>query len=263
MLIVRYLDPASVTDPSLLALLQGWLDGQERARMQRFLQTKHQHAFLISHALTRAVLARAVGCHPGDIRYGKTGRDKPTLLSMTGQASHIHFNLSHTDGLAAVAVSMTPVGLDVEWLGRRNQLLDLAQRYFTATEHADILKQPENERQHRFLVYWTLKEAYLKAEAWGIVDSLDGFEFLLNEAEPREAEPREAALRQAVPRGSIAPLDIELRIRKPALSPSRPWQFWHGQPTPAHLMSLAFASDSSSDSELDSRVWLADEWLDR
>lgn len=258
MLIVRYLDPASVTDPSLLAMLQGWLDEQECARMRRFLQTKHQHAFLVSHALTRAVLASVIGSRPEHIRYGKTGRDKPTLLNNAGQAEHIHFNLSHTEGLAAVAVSMAPVGLDVEWLGRRNQLLDLAQRYFTATEHADILKQPENERQHRFLVYWTLKEAYLKAEAWGIVDSLDGFEFLLN-----EAEPREAALQQALPRGSIAPLDIELQIRKPALSPSRPWQFWHGQPTPIHLMSLAFAGDRSSGSELDSRAWLTDEWSDR
>lgn len=242
MLIVRHLDPESVTEPALLKRLHGWLDEEEAARMKRFVQPKHQHAFLISHALTRAVLAKTVGCQPTHIRYGKTGRDKPTLLNEAGQASPIHFNLSHTEGLAAIAVSLKPVGLDVEWLARRNQTLELAQRYFTSTEHADILQQPEPDRLRRFLTYWTLKEAYLKAEAWGIVDSLDGFEFLLS------------------PTTQQGSADIQLRIRAPKLSPSRPWRFWHSQPTSTHLMSLAFDHDLGLDAQIDCRAWLPDDW---
>lgn len=243
MLIIRHIDPASVTDPDQLANLASWLNEEEATRMHRFVQPRHQHAFLVSHALTRAVLAKALGCQPKQIRYGKTGRDKPTLLSEIGQASHIHFNLSHTEGLAAIAVSTEPVGLDVEWLARSQQTLDLAQRYFTATEHADILKQPAWARMRRFLTYWTLKEAYLKAEAWGIVDSLDGFEFLLSEAP------------------LAGPTDITLRIRTPKLSPSRPWRFWHSQPSPSHLLSLAFVSDMAPTCQIDCRAWLPDEWL--
>lgn len=235
MVTVRYVEPESITDPALIARLYQWLDSAEVDRMNRFVQARHRHAFLVSHALTRKMIADAVGSEPSAIRFGTTGRGKPVVLSPT---SDIHFNLSHTDGLIALALDQKPVGLDVEWLGRKGPGLELAHRYFTASEYADISRQNPEHQQHRLLVYWTLKEAYLKAEAWGIVDSLDGFEFLLGSDSERDFKP------------------IELRILKSTLAPSIAWRFHHWKPTGTHLISLATAHEKA----IDCRLWSESDW---
>jgi len=231
---LRYVDPQTVTDADQLALWHTWLDAQERARMQRFVQARHRQDFLVSHALTRAVLADALGCAPSDIVYGTTGRNKP-VIAHPFVTEPIHFNLAHTDGLAMVAVSSAPLGVDVEHLHRQVAGAALARRYFTEREYDDIVSQDAAEQQRRFLMYWTLKEAYLKAQAWGIVDDLGGFEFELG----RSAE--EPAIR--------------LRVRPAQVSPTEPWRFHHWQPTAHHLASLAVSARLGTQVKLDCQAW--------
>ncbi len=240
-ILIRHIDPKTVTDPALTEAMIGWLDQTERARYQRFNQSEHRHAFLISHALTRKMLANELSCAPAEIRFGVTGRDKPILTAPT-PTKPLHFNLTHTRGLAAVALSTEPIGLDIECLARNAPGPELAQRYFTVAEQADIQNQPPAEQKQRFLTYWTLKEAFLKAQAWGIVDSLNGFEFELTPPDHSSAQ------------------DIRLRILDAKLSPIQPWRFHHCTIASDHLLSLAFSARLGPAVEIDLRAWSAEDW---
>lgn len=220
---IHYLDPKAVTDKTLLARMASWLDETERNRLGRFLSPTHRHAFLVSHALLRKVLANTLGCPPREICFALTGRGKP-VLSLPKVSTPLHFNLTHTHGMAVVAIGTAPLGVDAEWLGRFSDGYELARRYFTAHEVDDIRNQPIDLQQQRFLTYWTLKEAFLKAQGWGIVDSLHGFEFELSSNEP------------------IRPQRIRLRIQDASLTPTHPWRFHHWQIGHEHLVSLAVSA---------------------
>jgi 4'-phosphopantetheinyl transferase len=238
---IRYIDPETVTDPALTEAMMSWLDQTEQARYQRFKQSEHRHAFLVSHALTRKMLADQLFCSPAEIRFGVTGREKPILTAPTS-TKPLHFNLTHTRGLAAVALSTDPIGVDVECLVRNTPGPELAQRYFTLAEQADIQNQPQAQQKQRFLTYWTLKEAFLKAQAWGIVDSLNGFEF--------EFTPPVYSSAQR----------IRLRVLDAKLSPTQPWRFHHCAVTSDHLLSVAFSARLGAAVEIDLRAWSAEDW---
>ena len=241
MIAVHHVIPEDVRDPELIKRLQSWLDDQELSRWRRFVRPQDQHRFLVSHALMRAVLGQALGCHPKRLQFTTTGRDKPVVLAPAAGAP-IHFNLSHTEGLTAMAVSWAPVGIDTEWLKRQVAGQDLAKRYFTASELADIATDPVPDGHHRFLSYWTLKEAFLKAEGWGIVDRLDGFEFELS---PKDQWP---------------PQHIELRVHNTASMPTRQWRFYQWQVTPDHVLSLAACAQQAQHTTVNLAAWGYHDW---
>lgn len=241
--VVHHLDPAAVTDDTLVQMLTDWLDSAEKARMQRFVQPRHQHAFLVSHALVRKALADTLGCHPKSLRFEVSERGKPVLTGR-GAMPPLHFNLSHTDGRVAVAIDRSPLGLDIEWLARPGMDLAIADRYFTRREHQDILDAPVAQRKRRFLTYWTLKEAYLKAEGWGIVDGLDTFEF---------------ALQRDDATGGID--QISLHVLDPLATPSQRWLFWHTQAGAEHLVSVAVAlNEARPQASIHCRAWQPGDW---
>jgi len=247
---IRYLDPASVSCPDLLQTMHGWLDPTEQDRFKRFVRPADQHQFLVSHALLRCVLGQRLGCAPRKVRFSYTERNKPVIDLRGGQAlgqpldePPLHFNLSHTQNMAVVALAQAPVGVDTEWLGRCAPAHDLAARYFTPAECRDIQNRSPEQSQRHFLGYWTLKEAFLKAEGWGIVDRLDSFEFELS---PHTAWP---------------PARIRLRVRQALSLPTRPWRFYQWHIEPDHLVSLAACARQTQHQTPDIRCWQAHEWL--
>jgi 4'-phosphopantetheinyl transferase len=69
---------------------------------------------------------------------------------------------------------------------RRPGCVALADRYFAPAEAADIAGLPRVQQRDRFLRYWTLKEAYIKATGRGLSQALDAFAFeLLPEHAPQ------------------------------------------------------------------------------
>jgi 4'-phosphopantetheinyl transferase len=238
---IRYLNPDGVTDPSLVQQLRSWLDRDEQARLARFVRPVDQHQFLVSHALLRRLLSQSLGCTPQEIAFGTTGRQKP-ILTHPRPDKALHFNLSHTRGMTVVAMSDSPLGVDTEWLDRQAPAENLAARYFTPTEVSDIQNQAPTHIQRRFLSYWTLKEAFLKAEGWGIVESLDGFEFELS-AHPQWPPPR-----------------IRLRVRHALSFPTRPWRFYQWHLKPDHLVSLAVCAHATQSAPPDIRAWHDNDW---
>ena len=87
--------------------------------------------------------------------------------------------------LTRSAVSNHPVGLDAEW-SKREVDLGMAPLVLSGLELADLDRAPEARRAQRFLEYWTLKEAFIKATGRGLSQPLGRFWFHLRETQEPE-----------------------------------------------------------------------------
>jgi 4'-phosphopantetheinyl transferase len=139
-------------------------DEQERTAESEFLFERDRHRYLVTRALVRTALSWYAPVAPSAWRFGVSAYGRPYALNGGPQ-----FNVSHTDGLIVVAVTRdAAVGVDVEHVHRRVDVLDIARRNFSAREHAELLATPHAEQRERFFSYWTLKEAYCKCQGEGI-----------------------------------------------------------------------------------------------
>lgn len=152
------------------------LDGEELARVRRLKVASNRVEYVAAHALTRAMLAELTGEAPPAFRYQPGPKGKPVALC-DGRRLALHFNLSHTRGMVAVAASPAlELGLDTEAIDRKVNLA-VADRHFFGAE-ADWLHGLEPQRRTEgFLRLWTLKEAYIKATGRGLSQPLDEFWF--------------------------------------------------------------------------------------
>jgi 4'-phosphopantetheinyl transferase len=147
--------------PGLVALL----DAHERDRLDRFRLAADRARYVAAHALTRIVLAEAVGRPAGDLRFDRTCQcgqqhGKPVLVDGPG------FSLTHAGDLVGVAVHPGgPVGLDVEQV---RELTDLAAMAAHVCSPAESVSDTAS-----FFVTWTRKEALLKATGAGLSSPME------------------------------------------------------------------------------------------
>ncbi len=151
------------------------LDESERARAARFVFPRNRVEYTAAHVLVRRALAATTGHPAAAFRFEAGAHGKPTAW-IGGTMAGVHFNLSHTRGMVAVAVAPFEHGLDVEPLDRTVNL-SIAGRYFCPKEIAWLGGLPEERRGEGFLRLWTLKEAFIKATGLGLSQELDGFWF--------------------------------------------------------------------------------------
>lgn len=117
--------------------------------------------------------------------------DTPLLLGKHGKPSleeypHIHFNLSHSSGIAACVVSDAECGIDCENVGLYRQ--KVADRVCTEAEKAMLAEASGKELDLLFFRLWTLKEAFIKAIGVGLSYPMNtvGFSFDGDEIECTE-----------------------------------------------------------------------------
>lgn len=82
-----------------------------------------------------------------------------------------HMSLSHTGGAAMAALSLLPVGADIE--RERRVSARIAKRIMSESEYAEFRQLDEAEKTARILECWTAKESYLKLTGEGILAGLD------------------------------------------------------------------------------------------
>ncbi len=171
---VVFCDPARF-DAGAEATLRQLLSTDERQRRARFLRPHLQHDFTLARALVRLTLGRACGVPPQRLRFDTHPHGRPYLPE-----HHVHFNLSHTHGLIALAWSHTHnIGVDVEAM-RSRDVVGLVDRHFAAPESARIRALSGDDAVSAFYRTWTLKESYIKARGLGLALPLDGFAFELD-----------------------------------------------------------------------------------
>jgi 4'-phosphopantetheinyl transferase len=194
-------------------ILERMLDAAERERAGRFRFERDRNAYIAAHALVRGMLSGLVRRHPSEWRFTANTHGKPDLVP-DAAVPPLHFNISHTRGLVAVAMTIeNDIGLDVETLEAGRLSMDMASRFFVATEVDYLVRLPAERQQEALFAFWTLKEAYIKAVGLGLSVPLDAFSFVLD------------------------PLAVSFSARHPD-SPAN-WLFRRFAPSPVHVMALA------------------------
>jgi 4'-phosphopantetheinyl transferase len=172
--------PGEIRDPELVLAYDALLTADERAKVSRYRFEKHRHTSLVTRVLVRTVLSRYAAVSPGDWRFVTNEYGRPEVQEPAEERS-LRFNLSHTEGLVVCLVSRNrEVGVDVEDRTRGGDLLDVADRFFSPFEVKALRALPPEEQMDRFFLYWTLKEAYIKARGMGLALSLSAFSFDLD-----------------------------------------------------------------------------------
>lgn len=110
---------------------------------------------------------------PFDLPIRRSPKGKPFFPTM----QNLYFNITHSRTHIAIALSDTPVGIDLEPLRPYPPML--VHRYFHRDE-ADYLDTLADERKaEAFTRLWTLKEAYVKYTGTGMANHFPTFAITL------------------------------------------------------------------------------------
>lgn len=220
--------PDEICEPQLLGCYRQLLDLTEREREARFHLARDRHRYLVTRALVRTVLSRYLTLRPKDWMFAADASGRPVVANVAAADCSLSFNISHTNGLIALAVSKSrAVGVDVEKLEPRSVSIEIANRYFAPEEALVLNTATAHEQTYRFYEYWTFKESYLKARGIGLSLSLDKCRF--HYANERSVE-----------------LIIDPKLGD---SPKR-WQLWQLRPRGEYLLALCAERREAGGTEL-------------
>lgn len=206
-----------IGDAALLDRLRQVLSGEERRQEARFRFADDRKRYRLTRALVRTVLSRYAELAPEAWTFTTNAYGRPAISGAhSALARNLQFNLSHTRGLIALAITRSGgVGVDVECLARYPVTRDLAEHCLAPAELADLARAPRDEYQTRFFEYWTLKESYVKARGMGLSIPLAQFGF---------DRPRPCTVRLSA---------------EPAIdtAPER-WSFWQFRPEADYMLAV-------------------------
>lgn len=149
---------------SLDPRLDGALSADEWARAGRLRVRRDGLRFGRGRGFLRAVLGRYLERDPKELRLEYGWRGKPELSD-----GRLRFNLSHSDGLLLLAVTLDrPIGVDLERVRPVADLERIAARFFSEAENLALASVPARDRPELFFRCWSRKEAYLKARGCGL-----------------------------------------------------------------------------------------------
>ncbi len=172
MIDVTFVAAASV--PATLA--SHVLDEDEHARWSR-LHPTGQPLFLAAHLGARMLVALRISLEsdppeapdPGEMGWTVGPSGKPRVTFRDGRPQPLHVSVAHGGGLAIAAVcDRGPIGVDVEHVDPRRDVLALARRFFSLEDHAQLAACDGDARVTRFHQLWTRKEAVLKTTGAGL-----------------------------------------------------------------------------------------------
>lgn len=157
------------------------LSSDERARAARYPLVGNRHRFVVSRAVLRCILSQYAEVAPEQLLFHYGPHGKPALANK-GPIAGIGFNMSHSGDMALYAVAFgRAVGIDVEHQRPRENLMRIAERFFSIEECEALHALPEEARANAFYRCWTRKEAYVKARGDGIAAGLDTFSVSIDE----------------------------------------------------------------------------------
>jgi 4'-phosphopantetheinyl transferase len=177
---------------SVVQKLAQTLTEDEYQRAQRFRFEKDWRRFIVARGQLRSILAAYRGCTPSSVRFSYGPQGKPCLANVDDgslrKGQGLQFNIAHSHELALCAVvTNRAIGVDIEYLRPLPDAEQLAQRFFSQAEHAQIQALPVDEQAQVFFRLWTGKEAYLKATGKGLSHPLNQVEIIYTDHEWRLA----------------------------------------------------------------------------
>ena len=172
-IVVRWSEPLPAEDRYL-----NLLDELERGRYDAYRLEIDQRRFLTGRTLAKTLVAERLGRPAESVRLDATCDDcgKPHGRPRVPD-SDLVLSISHSGNLIGLAVTEgVPVGLDVETSNRTadGSLVDYA---LSPAEREAVAGLSDEARSAAFFVYWTRKEAVMKATGKGLKIPLQSITF--------------------------------------------------------------------------------------
>lgn len=153
-------------DPRDLDSLFELLSGEEKARADRYVFAKDREHFIAGRGMLRKIIGGYLDKSPDEIRFSVRHYGKPDL---SGEAIDLRFNVSHSCGIAVIAVSLKrEIGVDIEFVNTNFDVFSVAKSIFSTEEISRMESLPSNLQTATFFAGWTRKEAFLKAMGDGL-----------------------------------------------------------------------------------------------
>ncbi len=163
-------------DLDLSPLPKDWevLSEEETGRARRFVFPRDRDRYVRAHSTMRRLLAFHSGVLPAEISFSNNTYGKPQIQP-AHSAERLEFNLSHSGGIALLAVARGyQLGIDLEIVRPIDR--DVAEHHFSARELLALRSLSAEQWLLGFYRCWTSKEALLKGEGLGLNPPLDGFD---------------------------------------------------------------------------------------
>ncbi|MGE6632001.1 4'-phosphopantetheinyl transferase family protein [Bacillus sp. NPDC077027] len=149
--------------------LKRFVSEQKRKAAERFRFPIDARRTLIGEVLIRQIVQETYQIPSDQIVFETEENGKPIIAGL----KNFHFNLSHSGHFVVCAVSDKPVGIDIEQVKPID--LDIAKRFFSPQEYADLLTKSTKDQIPYFFHLWSMKESFIKLTGKGLSYGLSSF----------------------------------------------------------------------------------------
>ena len=132
------------------------LDSWERARADGYHSPAERARFIGAHRACRQIIGAVLARAPGDVVFSRAASGKPAIAGAS-----LQFSLSRSAGLAVVAITAQPVGIDIERIRPGVWTPSFAAAQFGAAAAGATDEQ--------LFELWTRREAWAKLTGAGVV----------------------------------------------------------------------------------------------
>lgn len=137
------------------------LSKEEKENANKFKNDYHRKCYILSHIILRLLLSKYTGISPKLIEIHKNKYGKPFIKS-----HKLKFNLSHSK--AKLAIAICEIGIDIEYVNPNFDIHEILDITLSENEKMNIMRLKPSLQKKQFYLYWTEKEALLKAMGTGI-----------------------------------------------------------------------------------------------
>lgn len=149
------------------------LSKAELEKSQRLFKQQHQNRAIAMKVQLRLILSRYLEQPANSIEFAVAEFGKPYIKS-----SVINFNVSHSQGKALLAISLSEaIGVDLECWRELDHAEAIVKRHYSESEKAYWAKLAERQKTSVFFDIWTRKEAFIKATGRGLALGLSKCSF--------------------------------------------------------------------------------------
>ncbi len=147
------------------AALYRYLNSDDRATADSIKNSKERILFIAGRLLLKFIAKTEGIC---DLTIAKNEYGKPYADGVD-----LEFNISHSGSVALIGFGRSPLGCDVEMIGKYRP--GVIGRFFSDEEKKYFESVDERRRTDDFYTLWTLKESFVKAIGTGLNTPLSSF----------------------------------------------------------------------------------------
>lgn len=138
----------------------GWLNPAERERHARFVRAARRRQFSAGRVMLRLALGSLLGVPARAVQLVERAGQAPALAFPA--RPDVGLSISHSGSWVGCAVSMAPVGLDIEQVDPRRDMLGVAAQAFGEPAAAELASMEAADRAQAFYRMWCRHEAHIK-----------------------------------------------------------------------------------------------------